>query len=667
MGKGNFSRETCVKGIAAVVLAAASLGILRVGDYILPQDTGAEAGDAAVTEAEAVSVSGLTLTPGTYTATAKGMSDVTVTCTIDETGITDMTVDVSGETPGLGADIGDQMIEAILGAQSTEVDNVSGVTITSTAIKTAVGDCLAQASGSGTEAAAEEAQTEAAAEEASEAVTEAAEEASEAVTEAAEEAPEAPAADAAAGGYTPGTYTAAGQGINGDVTVEVTFDESSITDMTVDVSGETAGLGADIGDQMIEAVMAAQSSEVDGVAGVTVTSDAIKAAVADCIAQASAGSADAAEAEEPAAEEAQTEAAAEEPAADAETEFTGVLAGGPEAEETEEEPETPSGLEGVLAAGTQAEGAAEPAEESAAGAYVPGTYTASAKGIESDVAVEVTFDESSITDVTVDVSGETAGIGAEIGDVIVKQILEAQSDGVDGVAGATITSDAVKAAVADCIAQASEGAEAAVEESSEAAEESSEAPAADAAENAETEFTGVLAGGPEIEETEAEPETPSGLEGVLAAGVPAEDAEAQAGEAESEEEAEEGAAGAYVPGTYTASAKGIGSDVTVEVTFDGSSITDVTIDVSGETVGIGAEIGDLMAKRILEAQSDGVDGVAGATITSDAVKAAVADCIAQAASESGEDAAETEAEPETEAGTESETEAGAEAESETEA
>ena len=101
MGKGNFSRETYVKGITAAVIAVASLGMLRVGDYMLPQDTSTEAGDAAAAEVEVVSTSGLTFTPGTYTATATGMSDVTVTCTFDETGITDMTVDVSGETPGL--------------------------------------------------------------------------------------------------------------------------------------------------------------------------------------------------------------------------------------------------------------------------------------------------------------------------------------------------------------------------------------------------------------------------------------------------------------------------------------------------------------------------------------------------------------------------------------
>ena len=60
--------------------------------------------------------------------------------------------------------------------------------------------------------------------------------------------------------------------------------------------------------------------------------------------------------------------------------------------------------------------------------------------------------------------------------------------------------------------------------------------------------------------------------------------------------------GIYTPGTYSASAKGIGSDVTVTMTFDANSITDVAIDVSGETPGIGAAIGCLYHKSTVEAK-----------------------------------------------------------------
>lgn len=86
----------------------------------------------------------------------------------------------------------------------------------------------------------------------------------------------------------------------------------------------------------------------------------------------------------------------------------------------------------------------------------------------------------------------------------------------------------------------------------------------------------------------------------------------------------------YTPGTYSASAKGIGSDVVVTMTFDEQSITDVVIDVSGETPDLGGKIGEQMAKAILDAQSADVDAVTGVTVTSDAIRSAAAECISQA-------------------------------------
>lgn len=88
--------------------------------------------------------------------------------------------------------------------------------------------------------------------------------------------------------------------------------------------------------------------------------------------------------------------------------------------------------------------------------------------------------------------------------------------------------------------------------------------------------------------------------------------------------------GLYTPGTYSASAQGISSDVAVTMTFDAESITDVQVNASGETAGIGGAAAPEMAQRILSEQSGNVDAVAGATVTSDAIKKAAVDCIAQA-------------------------------------
>ena len=81
----------------------------------------------------------------------------------------------------------------------------------------------------------------------------------------------------AAGIYTPGTYSATADGI-GTVTVTATFDENSITEILLDVSGETPSIGQAAKDGLIEQIMAAQSAEIDGVAGATITSTAIRKA-----------------------------------------------------------------------------------------------------------------------------------------------------------------------------------------------------------------------------------------------------------------------------------------------------------------------------------------------------------------------------------------------------
>ncbi|MCR5137238.1 MAG: FAD-binding protein [Oscillospiraceae bacterium] len=85
--------------------------------------------------------------PGTYSATADGMGTVMVTATFDANSITNIELDVSGETPTIGQAAKDKLIEQIMAAQSAEIDGVSGASITSTAVRTALKNCIAQARG----------------------------------------------------------------------------------------------------------------------------------------------------------------------------------------------------------------------------------------------------------------------------------------------------------------------------------------------------------------------------------------------------------------------------------------------------------------------------------------------------------------------------------------
>lgn len=79
--------------------------------------------------------------------------------------------------------------------------------------------------------------------------------------------------------------------------------------------------------------------------------------------------------------------------------------------------------------------------------------------------------------------------------------------------------------------------------------------------------------------------------------------------------------------TYTATATGIG-DVTVTIQVEDGKVTDAVVDTSNESAGIGRELGEAFAKQIIETGS--IDAVSSATVTSNAVSKALAECKKQA-------------------------------------
>lgn len=88
-------------------------------------------------------------------------------------------------------------------------------------------------------------------------------------------------------------------------------------------------------------------------------------------------------------------------------------------------------------------------------------------------------------------------------------------------------------------------------------------------------------------------------------------------------------AASLTDGIYTSSAQGCLSDVTVTVT--GGRVTGVEIDASGETPELGGTAAETLADQLTKAGStSGVDAVAGATMTSDAVFTAMDNCLSQA-------------------------------------
>jgi len=200
--------------------------------------------------------------------------------------------------------------------------------------------------------------------------------------------------------------TASVQGRNGPVEVEVAAGPTAFYRVKILSHEETEGIGTLAVDAIPNTIMETQRLDFDAVSGATITSEAIRSAVASAL-----------------------ESGGIDPAA------FGYVAPTP-APEKEETPKP------------------APAPAAAAGGnYVPGTYTAEATGMGT-VKVSVTVDENAITEVVPDTAGETPEIGGAATEELTSQVMAAQGPAIDGVSGATLTSNAVSTAVADALAQA---------------------------------------------------------------------------------------------------------------------------------------------------------------------------------------------------------------------
>ena len=125
------------KGFLKVAAAAAMSGVTA----------GALAACNAAGSSSSASSGEAIYTPGTYTGTATGIGEVKITMTFSETAITNVEVDTSGETADIGGVAGPTLQEALMAAQNAEIDNISGATITTNAVKKAAASCIEQAMG----------------------------------------------------------------------------------------------------------------------------------------------------------------------------------------------------------------------------------------------------------------------------------------------------------------------------------------------------------------------------------------------------------------------------------------------------------------------------------------------------------------------------------------
>lgn len=188
----------------------------------------------------------VTYSVGTFSGEANGFGGaVKVTITTDASSITDVVVEGANETPAIGGAALETLATEIKTAQSSEIDIVTGATITSNAVIEAAGKAIAAAKGNAV-------------------------------------------ANNAKLTYTAGTYTGTAEGYNGEVKLDVTFSDTAIVDIKVNASKETDHVGTPAYDIMFPEAIAANGSGVDSISGATFTSRAVKEALNDAATQAGA-------------------------------------------------------------------------------------------------------------------------------------------------------------------------------------------------------------------------------------------------------------------------------------------------------------------------------------------------------------------------------------------
>ena len=181
--------------------------------------------------------------------------------------------------------------------------------------------------------------------------------------------------------YTPGTYTAAIAGQNGPVKVEVTTSADKILSVKIVDQKETEGIGSKAVAALPAEIVKAQSADVQGIAGASVSSAAIKKAVQECL--------------------------------------------------------------------NQAQG-----KKAAPLALKNGTFEGKAYGNNGWLTVEVTIKDNKITDIKTPGQRETKYLSDTAIREIGKDVLQYQTLNVDNIAGATVTSTALKTAIAQAIEKA---------------------------------------------------------------------------------------------------------------------------------------------------------------------------------------------------------------------
>ena len=325
-----------------------------------------------------------------------GFGPMKVAIAVEDGKIASFEVVEHSETPGIGADLIEKGFDSLIGQdiETASFDAVSGATVTSSAIN----EALKQAA-----------------------------EKNGAAAPAAEATPEA-AQEPATVGEPVATYVGSGKGFGGDLTIEVSVDANDLIVSAAVVShSETPDIGAPVAETGLNALVGQKVGEaqIDAVSGSTYTSDAINHALRNLYKKGEATPA--------------PEAFQPRPTAVISTEGKAIATVAPENKQVPVQLAAASPVE----AATQTPAAtAAPALEAAEGKIYEVNGFAPMK-------IAITLEAGEITAFEVVEHGETPGFGADLiekgFDSLIGQEIETAS--FDAVSGATMTSDAINAAL----------------------------------------------------------------------------------------------------------------------------------------------------------------------------------------------------------------------------
>lgn len=179
-------------------------------------------------------ISDMNLADGAYEGTAKGFGGaINVKVEVKDGKVVNIEILEHGETESIAGPALEEIPESIIDAQSVEIDNVSGATVSSKGIKAAVMDALSKA--------------------------------------------------VAKPSYEDGTYEGTAKGFGGTIKVQVVVKDTKIASVEVLEHGETESIAGPALKEIPESIIDAQSTEVDNVSGATVSSKGIIKAVEDAL------------------------------------------------------------------------------------------------------------------------------------------------------------------------------------------------------------------------------------------------------------------------------------------------------------------------------------------------------------------------------------------------